>query len=62
MLKRLGAVGILGLLLMIGGLGVVTWAAPMVGLGLALVFLGTGLIVKALISNLVSSMGMGGMF
>jgi hypothetical protein len=47
---------------MLGGLAVVTWAAPLVGLGLALVFAGVGLLVRAMISNLLSSMGMGGMF
>jgi len=61
MLKRLGAVGILGLLLIFGGLGIVTYYYWEVGVGLALVFLGTGLIVRAIISNLLSSMGMGGL-
>ena len=61
MLDRLGALGIVGLLCIFGGLGIVTYFYWEVGVGLALVFLGTGLIVKSLISNFLSSMGMGGM-
>ena len=61
MLQRLGALGIVGLLCIFGGLGIVTYFYWEVGVGLALVFLGTGLLVKAIVSNLLSSMGMGGM-
>lgn len=61
MLDRLGVLGIVGLLCIFGGLGIVTYFYWEVGVGLALVFLGTGLIVKSIISNVLSSMGMGGM-
>jgi hypothetical protein len=61
MLQRLGVLGAVGLLCIFGGLGIVTYFYWEVGVGLALVFLGTGLIVKSIISNVLSSMGMGGM-
>lgn len=61
MLDRFGVLGILGLLCILGGLGIVTYFYWEVGVGLALVFVGTGLLVKSIISNLLSSMGMGGM-
>ena len=62
MFKKLGALGIVGLLLMFGGLGIITYYYLEVGVGLALMFVGVGLLIRAMISNVLASMGMGGMF
>ena len=61
MLRKLGAIGILGVAAVLAGLALIAWAEPVVAAGMALVLLGFGLTVKALVSNLLSSFGMGGM-
>lgn len=61
MLEKLGAIGVLGIVVILGGLGLIAWANPVVAAGMALVLFGFGLTVKALVSNLLSSFGMGGM-
>ncbi|NHN46018.1 hypothetical protein G9464_00205 [Halostella sp. JP-L12] len=61
MLEKLGAIGVLGIVVILGGLGLIAWADPVVAAGMALVLFGFGLTVKALVSNLLSSFGMGGM-
>jgi len=58
MFDRLGPLGIVGLLFILAGLGIVTWAAPVVGAGLALVFVGTGLVIKGIIGNMLQAWGM----
>lgn len=61
MIQKLGAVGIVGLLLLLGGLALVAYQSPIVAAGLALVLAGVGLVTKGLVNALVSSMGFGGM-
>ncbi|NEU55441.1 hypothetical protein [Halorussus sp. MSC15.2] len=61
MLGKLGAKGIVGVLLLIGGLGVVAWQQPIVAAGIGLVVVGFVLIAWGLISGLMSSFGLGGM-
>ena len=61
MFEKLGAIGVLGIVVILGGLGLIAWANPVVAAGMALVLFGFGLTVKALVSNLLSSFGMGGM-
>jgi hypothetical protein len=61
MFGKLGVPGVLGVLLLIGGVGLVTWADPIIGGGIALVIAGIGLVVYGMITTLLSSMGMGGM-
>ena len=61
MLDKLGAAGILGALLMIGGVAVVAVESLLVAGGIALVVAGLGLVVFGLVKNLLSSLGMGGM-
>jgi len=61
MLNKLGIPGVLGVLLMTGGVGVVTWQNPIIGGGLALIIAGLGLVVYGMVTTLLSSMGMGGM-
>ncbi|PSQ28242.1 hypothetical protein BRD03_04120 [Halobacteriales archaeon QS_9_68_17] len=60
MLRKLGAVGVLGVAVVLAGLALIAVADPVVAAGMALVLLGFGLTVKALVSNLLSSFGMGG--
>lgn len=62
MLKRLGATGIVGLLAILGGIALIAYDSLVIAGGIALVLAGIGLVVRALVSNLINSMGMGGMF
>lgn len=61
MLRHLGAVGVLGLLLLLGGIGVIAWRDPVIAAGIALAIAGLGLVVRALVSSLMGALGMGGM-
>lgn len=62
MLRRLGALGIVGVLAMLGGLALIAVADPIIAAGIGLMLLGTGLVVRSLVSSLMGAMGMGGMF
>jgi len=62
MLKRLGATGIVGLLAILGGIALIAYDSLVIAGGIALVLAGIGLVVRALVSSLINSMGMGGMF
>lgn len=62
MLDKLGATGIVGILVVLAGVGVIAWENWIIAVGLALVIIGTALLVKSLVSAVVSAMGMGGMF
>ncbi|GAA0669683.1 hypothetical protein ACFQDG_17000 [Natronoarchaeum mannanilyticum] len=62
MLKRLGATGIVGLLAILGGIALIAYESLVIAGGIALVLAGIGLVVRALVSSLINSMGMGGMF
>ncbi|MFC4359419.1 hypothetical protein ACFO0N_15865 [Halobium salinum] len=57
MLKKLGATGIGGLVLVLLGVGLVAWQQPIVALGIALAFVGVALVAKGLISNVMSAFG-----
>lgn len=57
MLGKLGATGIVGVLLLLAGVGLVAWQQPIVALGIALAFVGVGLVAKGLISNVMSAFG-----
>ncbi|WP_313693646.1 DUF7470 family protein [Halorarum halobium] len=57
MLEKLGTVGLLGVLLVVGGIGLVAYADPVVAAGIALVIVGTGLVVKGLASGLMRQFG-----
>lgn len=61
MLDKLGVFGLLGMALLIAGFAVITYANWQVAVGMALVVGGLGLVVKALISNMLGAMGMGGL-
>ncbi|ADJ14138.1 DUF7470 family protein [Halalkalicoccus jeotgali] len=62
MLDRLGLAGIAGFVLVLVGLALVAVKSPLIAAGLALVLVGLGLAVKSLVSGLLSTFGMGGMF
>lgn len=57
MIDKLGTAGIVGLLLLLGGLSLVAWQAPVVAVGIALVLTGTGLVVKGLTTSLMRQFG-----
>jgi hypothetical protein len=57
MLKKLGTLGIAGVLLTLGGLALITVIKPLIGAGLALVLAGLGLVVKGLVDGLMSQFG-----
>lgn len=61
MFDKLGAVGIIGLILALGGLGVIAYEAPLIAAGVALVLAGLGLAAFAIVRNVLSSLGMGAM-
>ncbi|WP_339105346.1 hypothetical protein [Haloterrigena salinisoli] len=58
MLKNLDAFGIIGLLILLGGIGLIAYANPLIALGIALVVAGLGLVVKSLISGMLQNFGM----
>jgi hypothetical protein len=58
MLKRLGTLGLVGVLLALGGLGLVAYTAPLVAAGLALTLAGVGLVVKGLLDGLMAQFGL----
>ncbi|WP_435334133.1 DUF7470 family protein [Haloarchaeobius sp. TZWWS8] len=60
--SMLGLSGFLGLVLMLVGIAVVAVADPVVAAGLAVFVVGIALVVKALLGNMLSMFGMGGMF
>jgi hypothetical protein len=61
MLDKLGAVGLLGVALMLGGVAVVAVENLLIAAGIAFVIAGLGLVVFGLVKNLLSSLGMGGL-
>lgn len=61
MLDKLGAAGLVGVLVVFGGIGLLAWINPLIAAGMGLVVAGLGLLVYGLVSNLLASFGMGGM-
>jgi hypothetical protein len=57
MLKRLGTLGVVGVVLALAGLGLVAYVAPLVAAGLALTLAGVGLVVKGLVDGLMAQFG-----
>ena len=58
MLRHLGPLGIAGIVLLLVGLAVIASESLLVAAGLALVLLGSGLAVKALVSSVFRQFGM----
>jgi hypothetical protein len=60
MLDKLGIAGVLGVVVMLGGIGLVAYEAPIVAAGLSFVIAGIGLIVYGMVKNLLTAFGLGG--
>ncbi|WP_207290865.1 DUF7470 family protein [Haloterrigena alkaliphila] len=58
MLQNLGALGIVGLLLLIAGIGLIAYQNLLIAAGMALIVAGLGLVVKSLISGMLQNFGM----
>jgi hypothetical protein len=60
-LDKLGAAGIVGILVILGGIGLIAWVNPLIAAGIGLVVAGVGLILYGVVTNVLASFGMGGM-
>jgi hypothetical protein len=60
MLQKLGAVGIVGVLFLLGGVALVAVVEPIIAAGLALVVAGLGMMVYGLVTGFMQSMGLMG--
>ncbi len=60
-LKKLGAAGIVGILVIVGGIGLIASVEPLIAAGIGLVVAGFGLVLYGLVTNVLASFGMGGM-
>lgn len=58
MLKNLDALGIVGLLILLGGIGLIASQNPLIALGMVLIVGGLGLVIKSLISGMLQNFGM----
>ncbi len=57
MLDKLGLSGLFGALLILAGIGVVAWNAPVVAAGLVLVLLGLALVVRRAAKSVMGMFG-----
>ncbi len=57
-LDKLGLSGALGALLVVAGVAVVAWRAPVVAAGIVLVLLGLGLVVRRGVKSVMGMFGM----
>jgi hypothetical protein len=57
MLDKLGLSGLFGVLLILAGIGVVAWNAPIVAAGLVLVLLGLALVVRRAAKSVMGMFG-----
>jgi len=58
MLDKLGLSGILGVLLVVAGIAIVAWTAPVVAAGLTAVILGVALVARGAIQSVMGMFGM----
>lgn len=58
MFDKLGVSGVLGLLLLLAGILLVAWENLIIAAGIAFLLAGLGLVVKALIGNVLRQFGM----
>ena len=61
MFDKLGAKGIVGVLLLLAGIAVIAYVDPIIAAGIGLVVVGFVLTAWGLVSGLLASFGMGGM-
>ena len=57
MAPRIGVVGLIGALVLLGGVGMIAYSDPVVAAGVLAVVVGLALVVKDLISNLLANFG-----
>ena len=57
MLDKLGISGVVGVLVLLAGVGIVAWKAPVVAGGIVLVLLGLALVVRSLAKSLMGVFG-----
>lgn len=62
MFRKIGIVGIFGVLLAILGLGVLAYVEPLIAVGVALILVGMGVVLGNLLRRMLATFGMGGMF
>ena len=58
MLDKIGLSGVLGILLVVAGIAVVAWKAPVVAAGLTAVILGVALVARGAIQSVMGMFGM----
>lgn len=58
MLDKLGLSGILGVLLVVAGIAIVAWTAPVVAAGLTAVIVGVALVARGAIQSVMGMFGM----
>jgi hypothetical protein len=58
MFDKLGLSGVLGLLLMVAGVAVVAWRAPVVAAGLTAVLVGLALVARGAVQSVMGMFGM----
>lgn len=61
MLDSLGLYGVVGVLVLVAGVGVVSFVNPILGAGVVLVLVGLGLTAWGLVTSALAAMGMDGM-
>ncbi|WP_232703468.1 DUF7470 family protein [Halobacterium wangiae] len=57
MLDKIGLSGVFGILLVLAGVGVVAWTAPVVAVGLVLVLVGFALVVRSAAKSVMGMFG-----
>ncbi|GEM_PF-2121814 len=58
MRTNLGPLGIVGVLMLLGGIGLIASQDWIIAAGLGLMLIGVGLVVKSLVSGMLSAWGM----
>ena len=58
MFKRLGAIGIVGILALLGGIVLIGLENPIIAAGIGLVVTGLGLVAFGMVRNLMKAFGM----
>ncbi|MFB6221301.1 MAG: hypothetical protein ABEH90_07660 [Halolamina sp.] len=58
MLDRLGIGGVVGLLVLLAGVALIAWQNLIIAAGMAFILAGLGLVVRALIGNVLRQFGM----
>ncbi|MFB6163668.1 MAG: hypothetical protein ABEJ31_00755 [Haloarculaceae archaeon] len=62
MLDKLGAAGIVGIVLVLAGIGLIAYVEPIVAAGMAVAVVGLALTIYGFVKGLLGSLGVGQMF